>query len=210
MLIACEEIAQTVRDVSYGHGPGLAPRLKGQNYRHVQSDVRRRFSGPAAGLRQCGKPPHRAGGRAPTGDRYAAFDRREPQANHPSVADRKPGSGDRGGIVGSGYRVHPAAVCVGARDGPAAEPPVFEPDMYVMAFSVALSAVASVLFGLAPALHATRVSVAGAMKEQPFGSRLRLRSVLLGAQVAVSVILLVAAGLMMRGVQHASERNPGF
>src|SRR5437667_6685689 len=86
----------------------------------------------------------------------------------------------------------------------------FEPDMYVMAFSVALSAVASVLFGLAPALHATRVSVAGAMKEQPFGSRLRLRSVLLGAQVALSVILLVAAGLMMRGVQHASERNPGF
>src|SRR5207247_8282198 len=84
------------------------------------------------------------------------------------------------------------------------------PEMYGMALPVALSAVASVLSGLAPALHATRVSVAGAMKEQPFGSRLRLRSVLLGAQVALSVVLLVAAGLMTRGVRHASKRNPGF
>lgn len=84
------------------------------------------------------------------------------------------------------------------------------PDMRVLAFSIALSALASLLFGLAPALHATRMSVSHAIKEQALGSRLRLRSTLLGVQVAVSVVLLVSAGLMMRGVQHASKRSPGF
>ncbi|MGH9671817.1 MAG: ADOP family duplicated permease, partial [Bryobacteraceae bacterium] len=86
----------------------------------------------------------------------------------------------------------------------------FEPDLNVLAFSVVLALVTTILFGLAPALHATRVSVTRALKEEASGSRLRLRSALLSVQVAVSVILLVSAGLMMRGVRHASKRNPGF
>ena len=85
-----------------------------------------------------------------------------------------------------------------------------EPDIYVLAFSVALSLLTAVVFGLAPALHATRVSVAAAIKEQTPGPRLWLRSALLAVQVAVSVLLLVSAALMMRGVQHASQRDPGF
>ena len=84
------------------------------------------------------------------------------------------------------------------------------PDRIVLAFSLGLSVIASVLFGLAPALHATRVSVTALLKEQASGSRLRLRSLLLGVQIALSVVLLVAAGLMMRGVQSAAHRDPGF
>lgn len=91
-------------------------------------------------------------------------------------------------------------------------PPNFrlEPDVYVLAFSVLLALGTAVVFGLAPALHATRVSVVAAIKEQVLGPRLRLRSTLLAVQVAVSVVLLVSAALMMRGVQHASQRSPGF
>lgn len=85
-----------------------------------------------------------------------------------------------------------------------------EPDILVLAFSLILSVIASVLFGLAPALHATRVSLAEAIKGQVAGRRLKLRSALLSVQVAMSVILLVSAGLMIRGVQHASKRDPGF
>ncbi len=85
-----------------------------------------------------------------------------------------------------------------------------EPDVKVLAFSVVLSVLTSVIFGLAPALHAAGVSVTAALKEQAFGSRLRLRSAFLTVQVAGSVILLVCAGLMMRGVQYASQRDPGF
>ncbi len=85
-----------------------------------------------------------------------------------------------------------------------------EPDRAVLAFSLGLSVLASVLFGLAPALHATRVSVTALLKEQAPGSRLRLRSLLLGTQIALSVVLLVAAGLMMRGVRNAANRDPGF
>jgi predicted permease len=91
-------------------------------------------------------------------------------------------------------------------------PPNFrlEPDLYVLAFSVVLALVTAVVFGLAPALHATRVSVVAAIEEQALGVRLRLRSVLLAIQVAGSVVLLVSAALMMRGVQLASQRSPGF
>lgn len=85
-----------------------------------------------------------------------------------------------------------------------------EPDMYLLAFSVLLSFATAVVFGLAPALHATRVSVVAAMKEQVLSPPLRLRSALLSVQVAASVVLLVSAALMMRGVQQASQRNPGF
>ena len=75
-----------------------------------------------------------------------------------------------------------------------------EPDWTVVAFSLGISMLAALLFGLAPAIQATR----------PVASRLRLRGVLLGAQVALSVILLVGAGLMTRGVREAGRRDPRF
>jgi hypothetical protein len=109
--------------------------------------------------------------------------------------------------IGIAYVLPPAVLARVAGQPPNLK---FEPDLNLLVFSVILAVVTTILFGLAPALHATRMSVTGELKEGSSGSRLRLRSTLLGVQVAVSVILLVSAGHMMRGVQQASKRNPGF
>ena len=76
------------------------------------------------------------------------------------------------------------------------------PDGTVISYAVGLAIFTCVAFGLAPALHGTR--------PQSMRSHLRLRSVLMTAQVAMSVLLLVGAGLMLEGVRRASTRDPGF
>ncbi len=76
------------------------------------------------------------------------------------------------------------------------------PDALVLIFTVALSVATCLVFGLAPAIHGTRPG--------GIGSRFSLRSVLLSAQVALSVVLLVGAGLMTRGVEKARTQDPGF
>lgn len=76
------------------------------------------------------------------------------------------------------------------------------PDAAVIAYAVALAAIACIAFALAPALHGTSVKA-----PRP---RLPLRNVLLAAQVAMSVVLLIGAGLMLAGVKHAREHDPGF
>ena len=85
------------------------------------------------------------------------------------------------------------------------------PDWRVAAYTAALAIVACMAFGLAPALHGTRGEIAGAMKTgSSLASPLRLRGVLLAAQVAISVILLAGAGMMVRGLERAQRQNPAF
>jgi predicted permease len=86
------------------------------------------------------------------------------------------------------------------------------PDLRVCAYAIAIAVVACLAFGLAPALHGTRGNITSALKGESYlrGSRLTLRSVLLAAQVAISVILLAGAGLLVRGLQFAQHRDPGF
>ena len=86
------------------------------------------------------------------------------------------------------------------------------PDIRVCAYTAGLAMLACVVFGLAPALHATHERIAGALvREAPLNAgRLPLRSLLLAAQVAISVILLAGAGLLVRGLQRAQHRDPGF
>jgi predicted permease len=88
----------------------------------------------------------------------------------------------------------------------------FTPDATVLAYTVAIAGIASLAFGLAPALHATRGGLAGALKTTrgQADARLPLRSLLLAVQVTLCVVLLVGAGLMVRGIQHAQEKDPGF
>ncbi len=76
------------------------------------------------------------------------------------------------------------------------------PDFSTIGYACALAAVACIAFALAPALHGTRAKSNRA--------KLPLRSLLLGAQVAMSVVLLLGAGLMVAGVQHAREHDLGF
>ena len=86
-------------------------------------------------------------------------------------------------------------------------------DGVVLGYAVLIAGLSSVMFGLAPALHVTRTDIANAMNERGglAPARFPLRSILLGVQVAVSVILLVSAGLLVRGVQRqAASFDPGF
>jgi predicted permease len=86
-------------------------------------------------------------------------------------------------------------------------------DARVLAFTLALSAVAAVLCGLAPALQATRSDLVSALKVDgggTIGGRLRLRSVFLVGQVAMSLLLVLTAGLFLRVLGHAASIDPGF
>jgi predicted permease len=87
-----------------------------------------------------------------------------------------------------------------------------KPDLRVLAYTIAIAAVACLAFGLAPALHGTRGQIAAAMKsEVRLGlPRLPLRSVLLGVQVAISVLLLGGAGMLVRGLERTARLDPGF
>jgi macrolide transport system ATP-binding/permease protein len=89
------------------------------------------------------------------------------------------------------------------------------PDLRVLFYAVALSAISGIAFGLAPALQATRPDLVSALKEEGSGfagrmSRSWLRSALVAAQVSVCLVLLIAAGLLTRGLQSAQTLDPGF
>ena len=88
-------------------------------------------------------------------------------------------------------------------------------DMTVLLFALGLSLVSTMLFGLVPALHASRLDLSDALKQggsKATGSRAssRLRSALVVTEVALSVILLVAAGLLLRSFQALQHVDLGF
>ena len=86
-------------------------------------------------------------------------------------------------------------------------------DWRVLAFSLITSLVTGIVFGLAPALQATRPDLVPTLKDassQSGAQRSRLRSGLVVAQIAVSLVLLIAAGLVLRALQHLQTMNPGF
>ncbi len=86
-------------------------------------------------------------------------------------------------------------------------------DARVLAFALAISIGSSLLFGLIPALRASRVDLNDVLKEGARGSsgeRRRGRSLLLVAEVALSMVLLVGAGLMMRSFLREQRMLPGF
>ena len=93
--------------------------------------------------------------------------------------------------------------------------PDVSPDARIFAYAMTISIAAGLLFGLAPALQCTRPDLASALKEEgsSFGRRLarsRLRGFLVGAQVAVSMLLLITAGLLLRGLIKSHDADPGF
>jgi predicted permease len=88
------------------------------------------------------------------------------------------------------------------------------PDLRVLGYALLLTVITGVASGLAPALHASRADVNTSLKEGdgPFGSQGGgwLRHSLVAVQVAVCMILLIAAGLLMRGLYFAQTVDPGF
>jgi putative ABC transport system permease protein len=86
-------------------------------------------------------------------------------------------------------------------------------DARVLGFALAISVVSSLVFGLIPALRASRVDLNEVLKEGGrggSGARNRGRGALLVAEVALSMVLLVGAGLMLRGFLRERSDLPGF
>src|SRR5262252_1376806 len=88
-------------------------------------------------------------------------------------------------------------------------------DWRVLALSVGVCVLATVFFALTPALHASRVDLAGAMKSGStgvLGSRAgsRLRSILVLVQVSLSFVLIAGAGLLLQSLQRIQSASPGF
>ena len=90
----------------------------------------------------------------------------------------------------------------------------FQLDRRALLFSLAVSFASAVLFGLVPAIQATRTDLTAVMKASDSvapGRRRRWgRSVLVGGQVAVSVVLLVVALFMYRGFGKEVANGPGY
>jgi predicted permease len=88
------------------------------------------------------------------------------------------------------------------------------PDLRVLGYALLLTVLTGVVSGLAPALHASRADVNTALKEGDslFGSQggRWLRQSLVAVQVAVCMILLIAAGLLLRGLYFTQTVDPGF
>ena len=82
------------------------------------------------------------------------------------------------------------------------------PDGTVLAYTLVLAVLTCLACGLAPALSATRGNFQDALKGRR--GRVSLRSSLLALQVALSVVLLVSAGLLIHGIQRVSTTDPGF
>lgn len=85
-------------------------------------------------------------------------------------------------------------------------------DFRVLLFSLAACVMTTLLFGLAPAIHSARVDLLPALKNQVSERfrRVQMRDLLVGAQVMLSVILLVGTILVIRSLQRAITIDVGF
>ena len=89
------------------------------------------------------------------------------------------------------------------------------PDLRVLSFAVALTFGTGILFGLAPALHVSNPDLHDVMKQDTAGAGSsrgggRLRGTLVGVQVALCMVLTIAAGLLLRGLYATYTIDPSF
>ena len=88
------------------------------------------------------------------------------------------------------------------------------PDIRIVLYSLCLAFVTGIGFGLIPALQGSNPDLNSALKESGSSSGARstgwLRNSLVTAQIAVCLVLLIAAGLLVRGLQSAQAIDPGF
>jgi len=101
--------------------------------------------------------------------------------------------------------------------GPFAIQLSLHPDARILAFTFAVATLAAILFGLVPALRATRIDLSPVLKSGSSGSttealhhRFPVAKILIVAQVAVSLVLLVAAGLFVHSLQRLNGVSLGY
>ena len=78
------------------------------------------------------------------------------------------------------------------------------------AFAFAAALASALIFSIAPAIEHSRTDVASSLKGESPSRRMRQRDIYVVAQVALSLVLLIAATLLLRGLQHARQVEPGF
>jgi predicted permease len=86
-------------------------------------------------------------------------------------------------------------------------------DWHVLVFTLLVAVATGLVFGLAPALHASRTNLSGSLHERSQdsgGGQHRLRAGLVVAETAIGLILLVGAGLLIRSFYGLLHVNPGF
>jgi macrolide transport system ATP-binding/permease protein len=90
----------------------------------------------------------------------------------------------------------------------------FAIDRRVLLFALVLSGLTGILFGIAPALEASRPGLVPSLKGGDSagsrGARFDLKKILVVGEVALSLLLLITAGLFVRSLQAARATNPGF
>ncbi len=88
-------------------------------------------------------------------------------------------------------------------------------DLTVLLFTIGISVVTGVLFGLAPATQTSRLDIQGTLREGGLGSHIersggRLRQILVAAEFAMALIILAGAGLLIRSINGLQRIDPGF
>jgi predicted permease len=127
-----------------------------------------------------------------------------------------------GGVLGSVVALWSCQAIV-ARAVPALLPPWLplalaidvHPDAQVLLFALALTFATGIVFGLAPALHVSKPDLHAIMKQESAGAGSgrrgsRVRGMLVGVQVALCMMLIIAAGLLLRGLYATYTIDPGF
>ena len=88
------------------------------------------------------------------------------------------------------------------------------PDFRILVFTLGVTVLTGVVFGLVPALQTTRPDVGRVLKDEAGavvgGGHAGLRKTLVVAQVALSLLLLIGAGLFLRSLENLSNLGPGF
>ena len=89
----------------------------------------------------------------------------------------------------------------------------FTPDARVLGFTLALAILTVAVFGLAPALQASKTNLVSALKDSPgpvAGGRVNMQSALVAGQVALSLMLLIGAGLALKSMTETLSLDKGF
>jgi predicted permease len=123
------------------------------------------------------------------------------------------------GLLAGGRRPHregqPERALVDAAAVPQSRRPRPGAQRPVLGFALLVSLLTGVLFGLVPALQLSRPHLVEHLKDRTnrgsgYGRLFALRNVLVMAQVALSLVTLVGAGLFLRSLQNAQRTDPGF
>ena len=119
-----------------------------------------------------------------------------------------------GGVLGTLIAVWGAAAVLRLFDG-LETPPLLDvsPNARVFAFTMAVSIITGIAFGLVPALRSTHLDLTPALKDAPVslaGRRWSMSHLLVGSQVALSIVVLVVAALLVRSLYNLRTQDAGF